>query len=74
MINISSNEVMSKYDFHQSVLDCLKVSKDLHRPFSIDDVKLRALRPKYMALDNKKLEETTRIKTPSIYDMIVEEI
>ena len=74
LINISSNEVMSKYDFHQSVLDCLKVSKDLHRPFSIDDVKLRALRPKYMALDNKKLEETTRIKTPSIYDMIVEEI
>ena len=74
LINISSNEVISKYDFHQTVLDCLKVSKDLHRPFSIDDVKLRALRPKYMALDNKKLEETTRIKTPSIYDMIVEEI
>ena len=74
LINISSNEVMSKYDFHQNVLECLKVSKDLHRPFSIDDVKLRAVRPKYMALDNKKLEETTGIKTPSIYDMIVEEI
>ena len=74
LINISSNEVMSKYDFHQNVLDCLKVSKDLHRPFSIDEVKLRAVRPKYMALDNKKLEETTGIKTPSIYDMIVEEI
>ena len=74
LINISSNEVISKYDFHQTVLDCLKVSKDLHRPFSIDDVKLRALRPKYMALDNRKLEETTRIKTPSIYDMIAEEI
>lgn len=74
LINISSNEVMSKYDFHQTVLDCLKVSKDLHRPFSIDDIKLTALRPKYMALDNKKLEETTRIKAPSIYDMIVEEI
>ncbi|MCX6197291.1 MAG: sugar nucleotide-binding protein [Flavobacteriia bacterium] len=74
LINISSNEVMSKYDFHQNVLDCLKVSKDLHRPFSIDDVKLRALRPKYMALDNKKLEETTGIKTPTIYDMIAEEI
>ena len=74
LINISSNEVISKFDFHQTVLDCLKVNKDLHRPFSIDDVKLRALRPKYMALDNKKLEATTRIKTPSIYDMIVEEI
>ena len=40
----------------------------------IDDIKLKALRPRYMALDNKKLEKTTRIKTPSIYDMIVEEI
>ena len=74
LINISSNEIISKYDFHQAVLDCLKVSKDLHRPFSIDDDKLRALRPKYMALNNRKLEETTRIKTPSIYDMITEEI
>ena len=74
LINISSNEIISKYDFHQAVLDCLKVSKDLHRPFSIDDDKLRAFRPKYMALNNRKLEETTRIKTPSIYDMITEEI
>ena len=74
LINVSSNEVISKYDFHQTVLDCLKLSKDLHRPFSIDAVKLSALRPKYMALDNRKLEKTTRIKTPSIYDMIREEI
>ena len=56
------------------MLDCLKLRKDLHRPFSIDDIKLRALRPKYMALDNRKLEETTRINAPSIYDMIREEI
>ena len=74
LINVSSNEVISKYDFHETVLDCLKLRKDLHRPFSIDDIKLRALRPKYMALDNRKLEETTRINAPSIYDMIREEI
>jgi len=74
LINISSNEVVSKYDFHQTVLDCLNTSKDLHRPFSIDDIKLRALRPKYMALDNRKLVGITRINTPSIYDMITEEI
>ena len=74
LINIASNEVISKYDFHQTVLDCLQVSKDLHKSFSIDDVKLKAVRPKYMALDNRKLEETTRIKAPSIYDMIMEEI
>ena len=74
LINISSNEVISKYDFHQTVLDCLNTSKDLHRPFSVDDIKLRALRPKYMALDNRKLVGITRINTPSIYDMIREEI
>ena len=74
LINISSNEVISKYDFHQTVLNCLNTSKDLHRPFSVDDIKLRALRPKYMALDNRKLVGITRINTPSIYYMIREEI
>ena len=74
LINISSNEVITKYDFHQSVLDFFKLSKDLHIPFSIDDNKLKALRPKYMALDNRKLVEMTRIDTPSLYDMIREEI
>jgi dTDP-4-dehydrorhamnose reductase len=74
LINISSNEVISKYDFHQTVLDCLNTSRDFHRPFSVNDVKLRALRPKYMALDNRKIVEITRINTPSIYDMIKEEI
>ena len=74
LVNVSSNEVISKYDFHQTVLDCLNVSKDLHRPFSIDNVKLRALRPKFMGLDNRKLIEITRTNPPSIYDMIAEEI
>ena len=74
LVNVSSNEVISKYDFHQAVLDCLNINKDSHRPFSVDDIKLRALRPKYMALDNRKLVEITRINTPSIYDMITEEI
>jgi dTDP-4-dehydrorhamnose reductase len=74
LVNISSNEVISKYDFHQTVLNCLSISNDSHRPFSINDIKLRALRPKYMALDNRKLAEITRINIPSIYDMILEEI
>ena len=74
LVNVSSNEVISKYDFHQTVLDCLNVSKDLHRPFSIDNIKLSALRPKFMGLDNRKLVEITRTNPPSIYDMIAEEI
>lgn len=74
LVNVSSNEVISKYDFHKAVLDCLNMSKDLHRPVSVDDVKLRALRPKYMALDNKKLMEITRVNISNICDMISEEI
>ncbi len=74
LINISSNEVITKYEFHQTVLDFLKLNKDLHIPFSIDDIKLKALRPKYMALDNRKLVEITGINTPTLYDMIREEI
>ena len=74
MINVSSNEVMSKYDVHQAVLDCLNISKDSHRPFSIEDNKLKALRPKYMALDNSDLLEITGINAPGIYDMIRDEI
>jgi dTDP-4-dehydrorhamnose reductase len=74
LVNVSSNEVISKYDFHQTVLNCLNISIDSHRPFSVDGIKLRALRPKYMALDNGKLVKITRINTPSIYDMIAEEI
>ena len=74
LVNVSSNEVLSKYDFHQTVLDSLNMNKDWHKPFSIDDIKLRALRPKYMALDNRKLLEVTGINIPSIYDMILEEI
>jgi dTDP-4-dehydrorhamnose reductase len=74
LINVSSNEVMSKYEFHQTVLNYLSISKDLHMPLSVDDIKLRALRPKYMALNNRKLVEITGINTPSIYDMIREEI
>jgi dTDP-4-dehydrorhamnose reductase len=74
LINVSSNEVISKYDFHRAVLACLNINNDSHRPISIDEIKLRALRPKYMALDNSKLVETTGINTPSIYDMIREEI
>lgn len=74
LINISSNEVVSKYDFHNAVLECLDINKDSHRPISVDSIKLKASRPKYMALNNNKLVDTTGINTPSIYDMILEEI
>jgi len=74
LVSISSEEVLSKYDFHQMVLDCLGLDKSLHTPISVNEIKLYASRPKYMALSNHKLLEITKIPMPRIYDMIMEEI
>ena len=74
LISIASEEVLSKYDFHQMVLGCLGLDRSLHTPVSINEIKLYATRPKYMALSNRKLLEITQIPMPRIYDMIMEEI
>lgn len=74
LISIASEEVLSKYDFHQMVLGCLGLDRSLHTPVSINEIKLYATRPKYMALSNHKLLEITQIPMPRIYDMIMEEI
>jgi dTDP-4-dehydrorhamnose reductase len=74
LISIASDEVLSKYDFHQMILDCLGLDRSLHAPISVNEIKLYASRPKYMALSNHKLLEITKIPMPRIYDMIMEEI
>jgi dTDP-4-dehydrorhamnose reductase len=74
LINVSSNEIISKYEFHQQVLNCFGVSNNSHKPISVTKVSLKALRPKNMSLDNSKLIKATKVTMPSIYDMIKEEI
>ena len=74
LINVSSNEIITKYEFHKQVLDCFDVSNNSHKPISINKVSLKALRPRNMSLDNSNLIKATKITMPSICDMIKEEI
>ena len=74
LINVSSNEIITKYEFHKQVLNCFDVSNNSHKPISINKVSLKALRPRNMSLDNSNLIKATKITMPSICDMIKEEI
>ena len=74
VINISSSEVLSKFDFHSAILKELYPQSDCHLPALLDTVGLKAVRPRYMALDNSLLQETLGVKVPSIYDMIMTEL
>ena len=74
VINISSSEVLSKFDFHNAVLQEMKISSKFHLPVLLESVGLRAVRPRYMALDNNLLQLILGIKVPTIYDMIATEL
>lgn len=73
-INISSSEVLSKFDFHSAVLKEMKSLAEFHLPVLLDSVELHAVRPRYMALDNNLLQKTLGVQVPSIYDMINTEL
>ena len=70
IINISSSETLSKFEFHDAVLKEINTFTGFHLPALLDSTKLQASRPSYMALDNNLLENLLGIRVPSIYDMI----
>lgn len=74
VVNISSSEVLSKFDFHNAVLREMNALSDFHLPVLLDSVELHAQRPRSMALDNSLLERLLGVKVPSIYDMIKTEL
>ena len=74
VINISSSEVLSKFDFHSAVLKEMTSLTEFHLPVLLDSVELHAVRPRYMALDNNLLQKTLGVQVPSIYDMINTEL
>jgi dTDP-4-dehydrorhamnose reductase len=74
VINVSGSEVLSKYDFHNSVLNQMNIRSEYHLPVLLDSVELLAQRPRFMALDNSLLERSLGVKVPSIYDMIETEL
>ena len=70
IINISGSEVISKFEFHDAVLNEIDAPTGFHLPALLDSIKLPASRPSYMALDNDLLQNLLGINGPSIYDMI----
>jgi dTDP-4-dehydrorhamnose reductase len=74
IVNISSSETLSKFEFHNAVLSALNLPTELHLPTKLGSVDLSASRPHFMALDNTFLQELLGIKVPSLYDMIKSEL
>ena len=73
IINISSDQSISKYEFHEIILSSYSLDKNLHKSISISDLNLSAKRPTSMALDNSKLKKLFGVSELSIYDMITAE-
>ena len=74
VVNIGSDEKLSKYDFHKMVLNSLELDNNLHFPIRIDEFSHLAKRPNNMTLCNKKLKSLVGDAMPSLYDMINDEI
>lgn len=74
LINICSSEPISKFNFHQAVLVSLGYDLYNHYPIALQNEDSRAVRPKYMALSNDKLQSLISSKVVSIYDMIKYEV
>lgn len=72
VINISSPEKITKFEFAKLVNLRVNKFKDLVVPAEIDGSRLIAKRPKNLSLSNVKFERVTGYKIPSIKDMIEE--
>lgn len=70
LINISSNECISKYDFLRKIALQLKLPEDLIQPSKYLPQINGLKRSNYMCLDNSLLKEITKIQVPTLDDMI----
>lgn len=64
--NISSNEIITKYNFGKKICDIFKLNKKLINVGYLKNRNDLVKRPFNMALDNTKLKKTLNIKIPSI--------
>jgi len=74
LVNISSNEVISKYDFLKEIFIMLELEATTINSGSIFESNLLANRPLNMALSNKKYKELTKEIIPSLKEMIKSEL
>ena len=74
LINISSNESISKYDFLKKVLSTAQIKNTVIHPKNYEENDLLAVRPKNMKLANIKYRNLVDSRLPSIDKMIEMEL
>lgn len=62
ILNLSSDEIMSKYEFAKKIANKLNFNENLIKKGSIDDFKFRAGRPKNTTLNNSKAKQIINFK------------
>lgn len=70
IVNVSSNNSISKYDFINLVAKVFNFKENLIQPSVSDEVKGRVRRPSYMSLDNERLSSILQRKMISLDSMI----
>ena len=65
VLNVSSNECISKYDFLVKVSKIFQLNSELIESVKSNSIAGRVSRPKNMCLDNQKLESLIDFKVPS---------
>ena len=74
IINISSNEAVSKLRFAQLVAAGLNLPVERIKPQSMSSAGLFSKRPNYLALDNSLLKEILNVEMTSLDAMIIDEL
>ncbi len=74
LINISSNESMSKFDFLKNVLRIAQIKNTVVNPKKYEEKDLLAIRPKNMKLANTKYRNLVEFRIPRIDEMIEMEL
>ena len=74
VINVSSNESISKYEFLKEIFETIGNIKYELRSLSVHDSGLLAIRPEFMALSNRKYQMLTKERVPTIKEMIKSEL
>jgi dTDP-4-dehydrorhamnose reductase len=74
IVNVASEYPISKYDFHNLVLNRTGYEAVQHKAVSMMNAGLKAKRPLFMALNSEKLKVITGTRIPALEDMIREEI
>lgn len=70
IVNVASNESITKYDFIRLVAKVFSLNTELIEPEISDTLKGRVKRPNYMALDNSRLVAVLKREINSIESMI----